>query len=175
MHKEIIKISQSTRQWILSIVLLINTIFHLIMYYYKSIGAIPNKSFRKDDFIALTIILILISIVVVVVLFFTETKIIITKDILMIRQKGMKEISYTKSMIKSFRKISKKEFVDMRKEINSAKFANKNTKKGYKRVFITGFPNFEISLNNEKKIFIQTKKKSSFEYSMNKLLNLKYV
>jgi len=174
LHKETIKVSQTIKQWILSIVLLLNLIYFSLVIYFINIGSLFTKEFRKDEFVAISIIIILSSLFVLLVVFIKEVKIDIYNNRIVLKQKTMKGISLSNKMIKTFKSISRKEYYKLFREDQKRSPLKKIRRKKIKQHYSIGIPNIVIILNSSEKIFVQTNKKASFLYSMNKMLNLRY-
>jgi hypothetical protein len=169
LHSEIVKVSQTVRQWFFAIVFLIDSIYFIMMLYYYNLGIIPNSEFRKDDFIAITVILTIVSFTILMIVYHREFKLTIDENKLVIKEKGIKSKSITKNMITSYKNISKKEYNKLINEDNKSRRRRKS--KRIKNKFVTGTPNFLVILTTGEKIFVQTNRKASFEYAMDKMLS----
>lgn len=171
LHSESLNISQTTKQWVISIVLLIDlTVLSLLIYFYHN-GIIPNKNFDKNALIAIPVILIIISIFTISIVLLSGFSFKIYEDSIVIKSNVEKERCITKKEIKEYHRISKKEYYKLvgYKRHNSKKMKRKRIKQ-----YVIRMPNYLIMLNSGEKILIQTKRKSSFEYSMNKMLDIRY-
>ena len=176
LHKEKVSINQSAKQWVISIVLLINVVFYSLLFYFYIKRIIPNDDFRLDDMISVSVVIFIISIISLFVIFLNGYTITVNQEKVILKYNKFSTVLLNQDMIKSFKRINKKEYFELLKTSDIDIFSNKKGKKKKKiESFLIGSPNFVIFLNDDKKVFIQTNKIASFEYAMNKLLNIKYV
>jgi len=175
LHKEKISVNQSTKQWVISVVLLINTVFFVLLYYFYNKGTIPKDNFDIDDMISVSAVVFIFSALVLAIVFFNGYAIFIDHKKIVLSYNKYSSVSLNQKDIKSFKRINKKEYFKLINTERSNNFRKKTKKKQKQRQnFLIGTPNFVIFLKNNKKIFIQTKKEASFEYAMDKMLNFKY-
>ena len=172
LHKEKVNVSQSTKQWVVSIVLLINFIFYSLLFYFFKTEEIPNAKFQSDGIAGVSLALTIFSIIILAIILSRGYSIVIDRDTLIIKFSGFPTVSLVKDMIKSFSKIDKSEYLKLTKK---ERLGTKNKKKKRKENFIISYPNFVIFLKNNERIFVQTNKTASFEHAINKMLNIKYV
>jgi len=172
LHKEKVNVSQSTKQWVVSIVLLINFIFYSLLFYFFKTGEIPNANFQSDDITGISISLTFFSIITLAIILSRGYSIVIDRDKLKLKFSGFPMVSLGKDKIKSFSKIDKRQYL---KSTKKERLGTKNKRKKRKEDFMISYPNFVIFLKNNERIFVQTNKIASFEYAMNKMLNIKYV
>lgn len=171
LHSESLKFSQSAKQWVISIVLLIDlTVLSLLIYFYHN-GIIPNKNFDESALIAIPVILIIISIFAISIVLLSGFSFKIYEDSIIIKSNIEKERSITKNEIKEYHRISKKEYYKL---VGNMKHNTQKMKRKKIKQYVIKMPNYLIMLNSGEKILIQTKRHSSFEYSMNKMLDIKY-
>ncbi len=174
LHKENVNVSLSTKQWIISGVLLIDFVFFSILFYQYNLGKIPNNNFQSDDIIAVSVILFIFSIVILLIILSRGYSITIDPNKLTLKHDRFYNASINKESIKSFAKITKREYLKLARG-KGVVATKKHRRKKMMEYFAIKYPNFVVYLTDGRKIFIQTNKVSAFEYSMNKMLNLKYV
>ncbi|HHH52163.1 MAG TPA: hypothetical protein ENK91_00755 [Bacteroidetes bacterium] len=165
LYREEVSVSKTAKQWIIAIVLLIDTIGFFLLYHYYIIGKIPNNNFDKDAMIAVSAIALIFTMIIFLVIFLLGYVITIDKTGVHLKGKAGEKKNITPNQIDYFKQITKKE---------SQKFmyTGKNTKrkKGKAKQFLIGTPNYLLVLKNGEKVLLQIKKKPSFEYSLNKIL-----
>ncbi len=162
-HNEIVKISQSARNWIISLILLFETIMFTLFWYFYKIGAIPNKDFENNDMIGVIIVSIIFSIIIILVIVFQKYVLIIgNKNIILKRNLNKRKIIFRDEII-SYKKLSRKEARELLLE-------NRKKKKQFFKSFYINLPNYLLILQSRDNILLETKRKDSFEYAMNKFL-----
>jgi hypothetical protein len=165
LYSEEIAVSRSTKQWIISIVLLIDLIGFSLLYHYHKSGVIPNPDFDKESIIAISVIAGIFSILILLTIFLYGFSINIDKTGIHLKGKmGEKKNIYIND-ISQIRQISKKEAA---KFYRAAK--RQRRKKEKIKQYLIGTPNYLIELKNGEKILIQVKKKPSFEYALNRIM-----
>ncbi len=174
LHKEKVNVNLSTKQWVISGVLLIDFVFFSILFYQYTIGKIPNNSFRLDDIIGVSVVLIMFSAIILIVVLSRGYSITIDHNKLTLKHDRFYTASINKDSIKSFSKITKKEYLKLLRG-KGVVATKKHRRTKMMESYIIKYPNFVVYLTDGRKIFIETNKESAFEYSMNKMLNLKYV
>jgi hypothetical protein len=166
-HKEVITFSETVKQWVVSIVLLIDIIGLTFLYSYYNKGIIPNESFDTESMIAIPAIALFVSLLIVFIVNISGFSIYINENSISIKPKVGSAHNYIKQSIKEYHILNKKEYY---KIIGGSRKKAKKLKKDVKQHFI-GTPNYIINLHDGTKILLQIKRNSSFEYAMNKMLD----
>ena len=165
LYSEDVSLSKLTKQWIMSIVLLIDLIAFTLLFHFYQTSAIPNPEFDKDDIIAVSAIAIFFSVLFLLIIFLLGYSITIdNNEILLKKRAGQKAHIYADN-IDYYKQISKKE---VKKLLYSEQ--HKHRKKDRMKQFLLGTPNYLLVLKSGEKLLLQVNKKPSFEYAMNKIL-----
>ncbi len=168
-HKEKIEISKTVKQWIASIVLLVDILILTLLWHNYLQGTLFSKDFDKNSLIAVTVVIIFFTFLILIsILYLSGYILIIEENGMILKGKTGKAINIAVDQIDFYKKLSKKE---VRKYMNETR-NSRHRKKGKIRQFLISAPNYLINLKNGEKILLQSKRPASFEYSMNKILNL---
>jgi len=106
LHKEKVSINQSAKQWVISIVLLINVVFYSLLFYFYNKRIIPNDDFRSDDMISVSVVIFIISIISLFVIFLNGYTITVNQEKVILKYNKFSTVSLNQDMIKSFKRIN---------------------------------------------------------------------